>query len=442
MAKKIFSIFMISVFTFFSFADGSKKVSEPDKKNFRFFSGFEFADLDGSMHKKGLEDCVKEEISYVLKDDLERNYKEKYGIVGHSQGGLRVLAYATMLKRQSEDFSLTENERNIAKENYERLTAVITMSGIDKGLKALENNFATLKAKLLEDGNIILNGVYGLLKSSILLEGLGFFDKDILNLKDAGTIIDIVACFVPDVARSYLYKAWEGADYAEIPELYDMVPDSEFIRKNVSKTQKVVYKKQTGTRKYKTWEKVSWCWWWWVDHSEPVYTTYTAYKDIPLFDADLAVGYIIGTDSNTLGMAEDESGVRNGIDIAANFLEGAQIANHAKCYATAGIGFLTGHYTAYQNCCKARDWAKNIDGELNELKGSDENDGLVAKESQFYPKQFYNPVTGKYEDVHTKVLLDRNGKGYTEVNKNHRDINCDDVLNSVVLEMLSEAGVK
>ena len=83
-----------------------------------------------------------------------------------------------------------------------------------------------------------------------------------------------------------------------------------------------------------------------------------------------------------------------------------------------------------------------MDGELNDLKGSNENDGLVAKESQFYPKNFYNPATGAYEEVHSKVLLDVTGKGYCETNKNHKAIfPSDDTVNEFVIPMLRAARV-
>ncbi len=122
--------------------------------------------------------------------------------------------------------------------------------------------------------------------------------------------------------------------------------------------------------------------------------------------------------------------------------ETAQIVNHAECYFTFGLGFLTGHYEAYQNCCAARDWFNNVDGELNDLKGSNENDGLVAKESQFYPKNFYNPATGMYEEVHSKVLSDKDGKGYYEVNLNHQAINrSDETYTKYVYPMLQNAGI-
>ena len=432
----------------FCFSSGSISVAAPgignkvsglSDKNYREFSGFSFDVIPSSEHKESLKVRVNSEIDYVIQDDIEKGHTGRYAIVGHSQGGIRVLAYAAMLERRINDPYLTLQEREEARANYERLRAVITISGIDKGLKALENNFSTLKAKATEDGNIWLNGIHGVAKITIVTT---LIEKHVMNkigISSAGDIVDKIDYIYPGFADSYIKQGWNSASYPVIAEIYDMVPGSAFIRENVSDTTSVTYKKQTGTRKYTRWEKVSWCWWWWVTHEEPVYTTYTAYKDNPKFSGKLPVGYIVGTNSNTLSLAGDkEQIIRSYCKTASNVFEAAQILNHVRTYLA--FGFLTGHYNAYRDCCTARDWFCNVDGELNELKGSAENDGLVAKENQFFPKQFYNPATGKYEEVHSNVL-GKKPKGYVEIYKNHRDINCEETFNDVVFPMLKEAGV-
>lgn len=439
--KKIISLLLIGITCIYSFAATpgiGDKVSKVKANNYRFFSGFDFGDIPAEKHDTSLEQRVNSEIDYVIAEDIETNNKSKYAIVGHSQGGLRVLAYATMLERRISDTSLTAQQRAQAKANYDRLAAVITISGVDKGLKALENNFTTLKSKALADGNIWLDGLRGVAKAVFAKSAFENLVLKKIGITSANDIITKASDILPGFADSYIVAGWNGEPYSKIPEVYDMVPRSNFINKNVSATTTVTYKKQTGTRTYKKWEKIKWCLWWWVEHTEPVYTTYTAYKDNPKFSKNMPVGYVVGMDSNTLGLAEEkESEIRKYCSTAATIFEVAQIANHAECYLTLGIGFLTGHYTAYQDCCTARDWFKNVDGELNDLKGSNENDGLVAKESQFYPKQFYNPATGKYEEVHSNVL-GKDQRGYTEVKLNHRDINCDDTFNKVVIPMIKQ----
>ncbi len=429
----------ICVFTFcllYAATPGiGNKVSELKTEGYRIFQGFNFEDLSSESHKESLEERINSEINYVIEDDIEKNYTGPYAIVGHSQGGLRVLAYASMLESRINDPNLSEEERVKAKGSFQRLSGVITMSGIDRGLKALENNFDTFRVKLLEDGNIWLDGINGLCRVSLILTAFENWALKALEISDANDIVYKVADWFPDFASSYILAGWDRQPYSEIPEVYDMVPGSDFIEKNVSKTTSVTYKRQTGTRTYRSWERKG-LFWWWVKHEEPVYTTYTVYKDNPEFSKTLPIGYVVGTDSNTLGLLDDkEDEVRNICETVSKVMDVGQVANHVMCYATLGIGFLTGHYTAYKDCCSARDWLKNVDGELNELKGSEENDGLVAKESQFYPKQFYNPITQEYEEVHTKVL-GRNEKGYVEVCKNHKDIYCQETFDDVIIPMI------
>lgn len=410
---------------------------------YRLFGGYNFEDSSSDLHKEPMEVRVNKEIDYVLNSDKDET--GKYAIVGHSQGGLRVLAYTTMLERRINDPSLSEEERIKAKKNFDRLSAVITMSGIDKGLKAIENNFSTLKAKVYEDVDILANGFIGIGSAipiiGIIPSTLRFFNIKLSDLIDnPGKVAYEIVIKSNPALEHYAVSGMFGASYSEIAEIYDMVPGSDFIKKNVTETTKLTYKRQTGTEKYTTWEKVGWCWWWWVEHERPVYTTYTVYKDNPKFSNEIPIGYIVGANSNTLSlMSEDsEKETRELIKQFRDNFEEMQIANHIECYATLGIGFLTGHYTAYKDCCKARDWCDNFDNEMNDLKGSNENDGLVAKECQYYPKLFYNPVTGKYEEVHSKVLGE-DSRGYVEVNYNHADINCREVKDKYVKTMIEQA---
>ena len=128
---------------------------------YRVFYGFDFGEPKISDHDLSIEGIVNEEINCVLNDDAENNNTSDYAIVGHSQGGLRVLSYATMLKERACDKSLGEDERKAAEDSYNRLKAVITVSGIDRGLKALDGGFAPFRAKVLNDGEILGNGLIG-----------------------------------------------------------------------------------------------------------------------------------------------------------------------------------------------------------------------------------------------------------------------------------------
>ena len=71
--------------------------------------------------------------------------------LGHSQGGLRVLAMST-------------NLRNRDPVLYKQLKGVVTFSGIDRGLKLLENNGANFRAEAYTDVSILTKGAYGTVK--------------------------------------------------------------------------------------------------------------------------------------------------------------------------------------------------------------------------------------------------------------------------------------
>ena len=351
-------------------------------------------------------------IDYVAKEQ-----GNAYAAVGHSQGGERALAYAKMLK-----------ERN--PEEYKKLKAVITVSGVDKGLKALDgcsvaNGFTPFKAKLMNDAGILTRGAIGFFGSSLLLSAITVTGGTYWISTNTNTIYDAIEKAAPYL-DSYITCGLQNGPYSQLAEIYDMMPKSNFIEKNVSETKTINYKLKTGTttnlvwKYYKVWGvKIYYL----TVETNPVYTTYTAYQDVPKFDSNLPVGYIVGTNSDTLSMLDSstEKSVRDGCGCVATCLRVAQGINIAKCVAS--LGLLSYHATYAIYCDKAAGWLDDIDGELNELKGSSENDGLVAKESQFYPKQFYNPATGVTVPVHEKVLGEQKENGYyTCFNYNHADI--------------------
>ena len=91
-----------------------------------FFEGFDFngykAESDGiePMLEKTLELLQK---YYGKNGEVAANHP--FVFVGHSQGGLRALTMSTYLKKND-------------KELYKQLKGVVTLSGIDQGLKFLE----------------------------------------------------------------------------------------------------------------------------------------------------------------------------------------------------------------------------------------------------------------------------------------------------------------
>lgn len=427
--KKIVTVFMCIFYAFSTFAAANAKISEyksiDGESGYRILNGFDFENY--SKSSVGLEAITKAEISTVLNDKSTAG--KKYAVVGYSQGGARALAYSKILKEQNPSA-------------YKNLSAVITVSGIDKGIKALEGGFGPFKSRLSTDISIIDRGITGCTRATLLTYSIAGITYDFAKIHK-NVILFFMAQKYP-MLGNYILCAWNGGTERELQEIYDMMPRSSFIKKHVADTQSVNYKKKTGTESYLGWsyKKV-----WGVKiyyltiKKRDVYKTYTAYKDIPRFDANLPVGYIVGTKSNTLSMLDknDEKMLRktcDGFETAMNIGYGIHVA---KCCGL--IGFLTNSYTYAQDCKKASKWLDNIDGELNELKGSSENDGLVAVESQYYPKTFYNPVTKRTEEVHSKVL-GKTQEGIKRVYYNHKEIDpaTNTAVQDIIRGMIKEAN--
>lgn len=162
---RICFIFIACVFmSSFLFSDDLAGKVGNLKNGYRLFEGFDFSNYKPSPI--GVDARVKAEVNHVIAQDKAAGKSGTYGIVGHSQGGLRVLAYATELKKQN-------------KKEYDRLDAVITVSGIDKGLKALSGGFPSVKSRLMSDVNTLLGGFRSM---------VGVFDHPFTAL--AGLIID------------------------------------------------------------------------------------------------------------------------------------------------------------------------------------------------------------------------------------------------------------
>ena len=326
------------------------------RDGYRTFSGFEFEGYIPSTD--GLDMRIKAEVSHVIADDMREGYTGNYSIVGHSQGGLRVLAYGSHLKKNYP-------------EEYERLDGVITMSGIDRGLKALDGGFGTVKARLQEDINIVWRG---------LRAGIGVFDVfgilESTSSRDIHGVTELIVDFLPDNFRCYMKPALQDATPDAVAEIRDMMPRSGFIKEYVSKSVTHTYKVQTETKSGWDWRKKKvWgvTFWYPVWTSWPVYSYYTAYEDVPEFGNELPVGYIVGLDSNTLGMMDDdaEKQVRETVSDLKKAFKKVRDIHFWKNVGLVGI--ISGGLGYYDDAERARKWMENFDGELNELKGSSES---------------------------------------------------------------------
>jgi hypothetical protein len=169
----------------------------------------------------------------------------------------------------------------------------------------------------------------------------------------------------------------------------------------------------------------------------PVYSYYNAYEDKPKFDPALPVGFIVGLNSNSLSvLKEKEKPVRDllrGFEIAFGISEGLHIA---KCFTL--VGLVTGSITYANDAAQARRLMANFDSELNSIKGGSENDGLVALESQYYPKSFYHPGTGTTTTILKKVL-GRKSEGFVRTSFNHENIVKDRSTFTTASNMIQES---
>lgn len=429
-------IFIACVFmSSFLFSDDLTKKVGNLENGYRLFEGFDFSNYKPSPI--GVDARVKAEVNHVIAEDKAAGKSGTYGIVGHSQGGLRVLAYATELKKQN-------------KKEYDRLDAVITVSGIDKGLKALNGGFPSVKSRLMSDVNTLLGGfrsMVGVLDNPFSALVNLITDGPMKSPSDFNStgVINLVLRFLPENLSVYLKPALNNASPDSMAEIRDMFPRSAFINNYVSKTTEHKYKVQTGTvlALVTDYFKVFGVKVYYVKLvQKPVYTTFTAYEDKPLFGNEMPVGYIVGLNNNTLSMVDKKTeqtirdvvdGFKTGFDITY----GIHIAKNIFF-----LGWLSNGIQYANDAKAARDWCKNFDGELNEIKCSPENDGLVAKESQFYPKTFTDPNTKTVRNVHTNVL-GKDPKGYVGFPKyNHANIiEAEEVLQKID-EMLFEAKGK
>ena len=370
------------------------------------FYGFDFEGYKASP--LGLDAIVKNEHEFVKKKEAH-----DFAVVGHSQGGLRALAFATYL--QNNDAAGLNN-----------LQAVVTVSGIDQGIKALDGGLPVANAKIRRDAAILTDGVYGVLTNPVLTIGLIAAAPKIFNIETAEDmkniakkILNIITKFQP------MFEAWvkpalqattaqkEQAFLDVYGEIRDMIPQSDFIKQNVIESKPYSYQVQTGSTRHLGWERVTsrWGWKYWALRWQysPVYSTYIGYKHTSKLPENIPVGYIVGTKNNILSMAgSKEQDIRNGIKWVGRIFAAAEAVHIIKCVGIGGLFTGSPRYAAA--CVKARDYCWNFDSRVNNLLGSSEHDGLVAKESQYIPKS-----------VHGKIVGDK-VKGYTTFNYNHAEI--------------------
>lgn len=431
--KKII-LMLFSVFISISAYAIKVELNQPNYAGrYHLFGGFDFSGYVPSP--AGLDVKIADEYNYIINNETSYPPTDYYSIVGHSQGGLRVLAYSTYLK-----------STNPAA--YNKLQAVITVSGIDKGLLALDGGFGPLNRKFREDIGIVYDGAKSVIASRIpLIDAVNyFFDVYPSSSDTENKLINNL----PDNFQCYVKPALNGADPNTMAEIRDMFPRSGFNRNYVSDSIVHTYKVQTRVELYWDWcvVKTYRVWghtikiWGWASKTRPIYEWFTAWEDVPKFGNELPTGYIVGLNSNTLSMTGKESAIRFVAQVTRDIFDQAYHIHSVAQWTP--FGFVMNSRGNADRAKKARNWMDDIDGEFNELKGSSLNDGLVAKESQYFPKTFRDPNTGEVRRKHTNVL-GNDPKGYVGMLRyNHKDIGPDtnEEVKAKIAAMMDEARFK
>lgn len=401
---------------------------------------------------KGEADALSAEFSNktrIVGKEEEPNF---YALVGHSQGGLRALAISTELKNRAEDaraiLRVRQNDVEAQKivNAYDNLQAVITVSGANKGMKALEGGFAPISARLMTDVNTIWRGTLAtqrLFNPAVLFSD--FFLHDISAVTKL--LVTLLGLIDPIPATAYLAPALNGDNPDTVASIRDMIPHSDFIQEYVADTKMYQTKVLTGSRWAWEWRK-KWGWFRYLVHvRHPVYSYYSYGQDIPKFDDNLPIGYIVGAGIDTIDMVSDEDlipgigngdlirGTLKGFAVGFGIVEGAHYLNSLNLW-----GLMTGSPLYARYAGRAREWMWNPDSQIDELLGSSNHDGILAVESQFYPKTFTNlnyPYTTG--DVHKNVLVLSEGATYTERRLHHNAMNTDAIKKDLANELLRQA---
>jgi len=407
-----------------------------------FFGGFDFEGYD-PLKDNSLDFKIQSEAYNLNKtwQEKERNNSWDNGnfyFLGWSQGGLRALATTTWLKANDPDL-------------YDKLDGVITVSGIDRGLKALNGGVGYLAAKLRRDYQILY---YGALSAQRALDGLpiSVLIPGLLIPEYQEKILYILAFYfgmnlVPDnidslallfgmlnIMPMYVPLAFLGAN---MPEIKDMVPGSNFITSTVvnsdGKTKLVLVPDGFIMVKKIGWIKI---------FGIPIFPyTYsvreTTYKLVEEYDGietlrideEMPLGYIAGLNSDSFSFAKDGESKREAVKYIGEGLNIAKTIHTARM--VLAYGYFMGAPVYYGDALNAENYVNNIDYQLNLIKGSSENDGLVALESQYYPKS-----------MHDNVLLG-NEEGYEGFDKlNHKNIIGDETVRDKIEKMADLATKK
>ena len=410
-----------------------------------FFPGFDFGKYNPDVEPKGLTKKLASEIQ-KLYDTYPDNLPDpswnggNFYFLGHSQGGLRSLATAAHLSHLKDT-----GESDL----YDRLDGVITVSGIDRGLRALEGGIPALRAKLQQDYVILKDGVkavYGAFPTLVYSVAITSFVGDLIPFvpreiaqgvsnflmtapDDISGVLPYFTAFGIDVMEDLAYVAYalQGREN-ELQEINDMVPYSDYIMENVVTGDPPRLEKVPDG--YRSERRIFWL----LFIPIPYMVRVPNYKlvEIPSeneelrIGEELPIGYIVGLKGDPLSMVENQ-GMVNGIIFGVELVLALSINIHVL-KTLAIFGLFTGSPIHIGNALRALKYMDNINGQINRVLGSESNDGLVARESQYYPKS-----------MHGNVLLGED-LGYVPFDNHHHEsiIGKNDADNSDVQRTINE----
>lgn len=406
--------FVISSSIFVNAVDA--RISCYRSNSYVFFDGFDFEKY--SAETEGCEPMLEAAYSDIckeMKDPITDKYVD-FVLVGHSQGGLRALAFAKYAKDRNSKL-------------YSHIKGVITLSGIDQGLKLLANNGANFRYRFFADVGILTRGVLGCVA---VIPGGDLFSNSLqyfIPIYDLGTsaigygIATAVLESIPEtknICTPVLSGNWD-----EYEQIKDMCPQSDFIKKYVIDKTFHYEKKESGSHtayrvRWAT-KKVGW-----VRIKYPYIQKYTVteYKNYEIttnnvkLDKNMNMAFLVGANNDTMSMVDDDSlrdGIDDGMEAASIVFTTGEVAHIARCACLGGL--VTGSVKYAYDCGKAAKWTRDYKGELNDLKGSDANDGLVACSDQSLPTKtdidgvsektiLTNTETHKYSSLNHATIAD------------------------------------
>ena len=363
---------------------------ETEERSFYYFHGFDFDNYKASP--LGITDIIQDEYEairrggeYYNKDSGGKFNIVKpqgpYVIVGHSEGGLRALAYASYLKQYYPH-----------EEEYRNLKGVITISGANKGFKALEGGIDVFKYNLYSFIDVIANGlnaldVLDIEPSFVYLYKGNFSSEAVTRYSLQNSVVRFLLTYLfPAPLKNYVVPVLSTNDYDSVAEIRDLVPFSTFANTYVADADVTIVKCVTETvERLKLFP---------FPHivNEDVYGYYSLYSNETIqFDESLPVGYIIGTDSDTIGLIVDleqrafaEVAI---LALAACFWSAEDYYSAVNCASLGLANLFTDTLRSTQNARKAKEMFKDFNGAIHtRLLGSEAkaNDGLLAHESMKY----------------------------------------------------------